>query len=148
MVGSSKYSIVVLVVCWGSFCQALMTDELDDQAVLDYADKLLECGVYYQYTARGMSNNPRISTQVVDDVSHNSRVLLGGAQALYNSTGVSAQARYAAVMARARRLVSEKQTSGEGIGELIFDAGKRCQRLVADYPARMGRLLSNIQSRR
>lgn len=147
MVGSGKSGIVLLVALWSGPCLALIADEIGDRAVLSYADELLECGIYYQYTARGMSNNPRIATQLVDDVAHNSRVLLSAARTLFTSAGVSADAKYTAVMARARRLVKEKQVSGEGISELIFDAGKRCQILVTDYPDRMEKLLNDTHAR-
>lgn len=114
--------------------------------VLDYADQVLECGVYYKYTAGGMSHNPNIAPELVDDVSDNAKTLLQSADWLYGAAGVSAEARYQAVMARARRLVGESQAHGGAMSELIFAFGRKCQRLVADYPARMREFVEKLAS--
>ena len=151
MVDLGKYCVVLSLLIGANLCQALIDDKTSGgpklyggSSVLDYADQVLECGVYYKYTAGGMSHNPDIAVELVDEVSHNSQTLLQSADWLYGATGVSARARYAAVMARARRLVGESQANGEDMSELIFAFGKKCQRLVADYPERMRKMVDKL----
>lgn len=145
-----KYCVVLSMFFGANHCLALVDDRAygsgpaADSTVLDYADQVLECGVYYKYTAGGMSHNPDIAVELVDEVSHNSQTLLQSADWLYGAVGASARARYAAVMVRARRLVGESQANGEDMSELIFAFGKKCQRLVADYPERMREMVEKL----
>lgn len=151
MVDLGKYCVVLSLLIGANLCQALIDDKTSGgpklyggSSVLDYADQVLECGVYYKYTAGGMSHNPDIATEMVEEVSHNSKTLLKSADWLYSTAGVSLSTRYEAVMARARRLVGESQASGGDMSELIFAFGKKCQRLVADYPERMREMVEKL----
>lgn len=105
--------------------------------ISDFADAVFECGVYYQYTAGGMKNNPGVPGEMVAFVSRNAASLLQTADQLYQFTGISTQAKYQELMERAKIMLQEEENDPDSNSDIIFEFGEKCRLLLVSYPDRL-----------
>ncbi len=118
---------------------------LDSKAkqLIGFADSIFECGVYYQYTAGGLKNNPNVPRETVQFVSGNSASLLQTADDLYQTVGISTRVKYDELMLRAKTMLRE-QNNDQGTGsDVIYEFGEKCRLLLASYPAKL-RAISDL----
>ncbi|MBV1930470.1 MAG: hypothetical protein KUG71_02035 [Porticoccaceae bacterium] len=122
---------------------------LDDRTraqVTQFADATFECGVYYQYTAGGMKKNPGVPSEMIAFVSRNSASLLQTADQLYHSAGVSTQAKYQELMARAKVMLREQENNPDTDSDIIFEFGEKCRLLLISYPAKLRKISELLES--
>lgn len=115
-------------------------DKIDPKeavTISDFADAVFECGVYYQYTAGGMKNNPGVPSETVAFVSRNAASLLQTADQLYQVTGISTQAKYQELMERAKIMLQEQGNDPDSNSDIIFEFGEKCRLLLVSYPDRL-----------
>lgn len=105
---------------------------------LSIADSFLQCGVYYQYTARGMGNNANIARDAVSVVENNADILLQSADVVYRAFGLSTREKYDAFMAQANRIVAAYGPHSEQLSALIYQRGQVCSGVVSSYEERLG----------
>lgn len=122
-------------------------DSLDNGKAIkitDFADSVFECGVYYQYTAGGLNNNPNVSRDMVYSVSENAEKLLEVADLLYQSVGISIHEKYEAIMLQAKTLIRESANSEGGTSDLIYKRGEKCRLLMVSYPSKLMEITKSL----
>lgn len=116
---------------------ALNLSSQQEEQSLAFADSALECGIYYEYTAGGLKKNPNIDSELVRSIAENSATLLHTADLLYDAAGISMADKRKAFMARAKKMIKERQENPGSIDELIYAFGEKCKLLVATYSYRI-----------
>lgn len=150
---AQKFVGSLLVVCCASPSFGLVSEDRADESArdglsgssfdyreakaLDFADAALECGVYYEYTAGGMKNNPNVPSATIRFVSQNSASLLGTADQLYQSAGLSIKEKYDALIEQARVMFHQQDLSDAEISDIIYAYGDKCRRLLMAYPEKL-----------
>lgn len=119
-------------------------DNGEELQITDFADSVFECGVYYQYTAGGLKNNPNISRDMIYSVSENAEKLLEIADLLYQSVGISIHEKYEAIMLQAKTLIQERANSEGGISDLIYNRGEKCRLLMVSYPSKLMEITKSL----
>ncbi len=143
-----KLVVSLLAMLFSGQSLGLVTDRFNDAQlnnidfkeaikIIEFADSVFECGVYYQYTAGGMKNNPDIPDEAIKRVSRNSVSLLQTADQLYQATGISTQAKYQKLIANARNMLREQENSPNTDSDIIFEFGEKCRLLLVSYPGRL-----------
>jgi hypothetical protein len=112
--------------------------------ITHFADSVFECGVYYQYTAGGLKNNPKISRDMVYSVSENAEKLREVADFLYQTVGISIHEKYETIMQQAKTLIRERANSEGGISDLIYDRGEKCRLLMVSYPSKLMEITESL----
>ena len=114
--------------------------------ITDFADSVFECGVYYQYTAGGLKNNPNVSRDMIYSVSENAEKLLELAGLLYQSVGISIHEKYQALMLQAKTMLQQRAGSEAGISDLIYRRGEKCRLLMVSYPSKLMEITKSLGS--
>ncbi len=138
-------AVRVFVVFFASNALALMDDQtvvdrphnVDEANAIAFADSVLECGVYYQYSASGMKKNPHIPSATVQSVAQNAASLLETADLIYTSAGISTKVKHDALMQRARTTMQQRQNSGLSLSNMIYEYGEKCRQLLVIYPSKL-----------
>ena len=137
--------ILLLVISSRGLALDVNNPQQNRQA-LAFADSVLECGIYYEYTAGGLGMNPNVDSEVVRTITQNSATLLHTAALLYDAAGVSIADRREAFMQRAKTIIKEKQESPGSMDELIYAFGEKCKLLMATYSYRIKNIASESNS--
>ncbi len=138
-------AVRVFVMFLASNALALMDDQtlvdrprnVDEANAIAFADSVLECGVYYQYSASGMRKNPHIPSATVQSVAQNAASLLETADLIYTSAGISTKVKHGALMQRARTTMQQRQNSGLSLSNMIYEYGEKCRQLLVIYPSKL-----------
>ncbi len=138
-------AVRVFVMFFASNALALMDDQtvvdrphnVDEANAIAFADSVLECGVYYQYSASGMKKNPHIPSATVQSVAQNAASLLETADLIYTSAGISTKVKHDALMQRARTTMQQRQNSGLSLSNMIYEYGEKCRQLLVIYPSKL-----------
>ena len=147
----------LLVMIFSGQSLGLVTDNFSDAQlgnidlkeavkIIEFADSVFECGVYYQYTTGGMKKNPGVPGETIAFVSRNSASLLQTADQLYQSTGISTQAKYQELMARAELMLREQENNPDTDSDIIFEFGEKCRLLLISYPGRLREMSELLES--
>ena len=138
-------AVRVFVMFLASNALALMDDQtlvdrprnVDEANAIAFADSVLECGVYYQYSASGMRKNPHIPSATVQSVAQNAASLLETADLIYTSAGISTKVKHDALMQRARTTMQQRQNRGLSLSNMIYEYGEKCRQLLVIYPSKL-----------
>lgn len=138
-------AVRVFVIFFACNAFALMGDQTqvdrpsntDEANAIAFADSVLECGVYYQYSASGMKKNPHIPSATVRSVAQNAASLLETADLIYTSAGISTKVKHDALMQRARTTMQQRQNSGLSLSNMIYEYGEKCRQLLVIYPSKL-----------
>lgn len=125
---------------------ALNLRSSQENTSLAFADSVLECGIYYEYTAGGLEKNPNVDSEVIRAIAQNSETLLHTADLLYDAAGISIADRRKEFMHRARIKIKERQESPGSIDELIYEVGEKCKLLMATYSYRIKNIAAEPNS--
>ena len=117
----------------------------NDVKAINFADSIFECGVYYQYTAGGLKNNPDVPSETIRRVSQNADSLLRTADQLYTSAGISTKEKYQEMMLKSKHLIQQRQDSRTGISDLIFEFGEKCRLLLVNYPSKLKEISDSLE---
>ncbi len=135
----------LLLIFLSSTSSGLVSKGNKETKTIDFADSILECGVYYQYTAGGMKKNPNISNKTVQSVSQNAKTLLETANLLYTSLGISTETKYEALMERAKTMLQQRENGSSSISDLIYETGRKCRLLLANYPSKLAEISTSLE---
>jgi hypothetical protein len=154
---AKKLAGCLLLMIFSGQSQGLVTENFSDAqldnidlkeavTIIEFADAVFECGVYYQYTAGGLKKNPGVPSDTIQFVSRNSQTLLQTADQLYQSTGISTQAKYQELMERAKVMLREQENNPDNDSDIIFEFGEKCRLLLISYPRRLGEISELLES--
>jgi len=127
--------LILIFIASNSWALTLTSQQASKS--IAFADSVLECGIYYEYTAGGLEKNPNVDSEVVRAIAQNSETLLHTADLLYDAAGISIADRRKQFMRRARSMIKERQESPGSIDELIYEFGEKCKLLMATYSYRI-----------
>ena len=117
----------------------------DEVKVIEFADSILGCGVYYEYTAKAWQKNQNVPKETIETVSHNSRTLLETADLLYRSAGISTVVKREALMKSAQSRIKERQDSGGNVKDFIYAYGQKCRLLMMQYPSKLTEITNFLE---
>jgi hypothetical protein len=135
-----------LIVLFSQNLLAAYSSNDQAQRAIQFANSAIECGIYYQYMARGMSNNPKIPSEMIKQVSDKAEMLINTADGLYGAAGVSTKTKYNDVLLKAKDLVAQRNLNKENMSDLIYERGKTCQVLLLNYNESVKEFLDPIEN--
>ena len=134
----------LLIVLFSNKSLALYSSNDQAQRAIQFANSALECGIYYQYMTRGMSNNPKVPSEMIEQVSGKAEMLINTANWLYGAVGISTRTKYNDILLKAKDLIAQHNLNKENISDLIFERGETCQTLLFNYDESVKEFLDPI----
>ena len=136
----------LLLIAVSSQALALDPNRQQQDKTLAFANSVLECAIYYEYTAGGLAKNPKVTSEVVLAIAEDAKTLLQTADKLYRAEGIAIEKKREEFMQRAETLLKQRQASPEGVDQLIYEFGEKCRVLLSTYSYRIKSLSSQLDS--